>query len=49
MSSTLNKVFFVQGELFSGTNSTYLATLIGFLVFAAAFVSRPLGLCFSDM
>ncbi|WP_248886757.1 MFS transporter [Anaplasma phagocytophilum] len=46
MSSTLNKVFFVQGELFSGTNSTYLATLIGFLVFAAAFVSRPLGAVF---
>ncbi|MCU7611432.1 MFS transporter [Anaplasma capra] len=45
LSSTINKVFFAQGVLPSsqGSHAAYLSELIGFLVFASAFVARPLG------
>ena len=45
LSSTINKIFFSQGASLPGqeAHSTYLSTLVGFLVFASAFVARPLG------
>ncbi|MFV9924112.1 MAG: MFS transporter [Anaplasma ovis] len=45
LSSTISKIFFAQGAFLSGQggHSTYMSTLMGFLVFASAFVARPLG------
>ncbi|MFV9924111.1 MAG: MFS transporter [Anaplasma ovis] len=45
LSSVIAQVFFSQGGLppDQGDHATYLSTLVGFLVFASAFVARPLG------
>ncbi|MDB1135091.1 MFS transporter [Candidatus Anaplasma sp. TIGMIC] len=46
LSSTINKVFFAQENFFSGDDSAYMASLIGFFVFASAFMARPIGAIF---
>ncbi|RCL20224.1 MFS transporter [Anaplasma marginale] len=45
LSSVIAQVFFSEGAFLfdQGEGSTYLSTLMGFLVFASAFVARPLG------
>ncbi|TZF79273.1 MFS transporter [Anaplasma marginale] len=45
LSSIMAKVFFLQSAFLSdqGDRATYLSSLMGFLVFASAFVARPLG------
>lgn len=43
LSGTITKVFLTQGAFFASGENGYVSSLLGFLVFAAAFAARPVG------